>query len=392
MKGTILFYHNKATWYRVPFFNRLAEIYGILFLFTDEDAVDGLRAPFKTFKRWGIRPFTLAPEGYAWMLFKDYSLTVLPPADTLGELFDFLVLWAIAKMRKKKIVVWSERWRSPSTQHSLKTRLYITFDEVFMRIVCLSATACATSGGIKQKEYFRYLGVKDEKIHIIPYVSEFEETTPSVSNPESLRFNLGTGRKKVILYVGRLVKRKGIEYLIKAFASIRKKREDVCLVIIGGQGFYRIGEKDSYSIEYLRNYSSDLELEPDGDIFFLGDVPHPGLPQYYRLCDVFVLPATAETAVEAWGLVVNEAMMFGKPVIATEAVGSAYTLIQNGENGFIIPENDSLALEEKIVYLLDNPEIANRMGENAKQFIDSHYRYAHMERAFQGMIESILKG
>jgi len=194
----------------------------------------------------------------------------------------------------------------------------------------------------------------------------------------------------MILYVGRLIKRKGIDHLIKVFSELRKKRNDIYLIVIGGSGFYGYKEPFAFTKQELIDYSITQGLIPDEDIYFLGDISHDNLPFYYQLCDIFVLPASAEIDVEPWGLVVNEAMSFGKPVIATEAVGSAYTLIQNGKNGFIIPEKDNRALEEKIVYLLDNPEIAIKMGENAKKFINNHCRYHHMVDAFRGMINSIV--
>ena len=389
MEEKILFIHNKATWYRVPFFNGIGKIFNIFFLFTDETAVKNLYSPYKLLKRCGKYPFSISPQGYLWVLLEDYSLIVLPPADFAGELFDFIIYWAVAKIRRKKIIVWSERWKSENTIPSLKNRIYEIFDEYFMQIISKSSTVCATSGGIKQKEYFKTFGIKDEKIFTIPYVSEFSYEDLTNLKPNKLRQELNICDKKVILYVGRLVKRKGVTYLIKAFAELKKKRTDTCLIIIGGQGFYGVSDKNSYSIQDLISYSAKLNLRLNEDIFFLGDIMHSNLPAYYKLCNVFVLPATAELYVEPWGLVINEAMFFGKPVIATEAVGAAHTLIKDGYSGFIIPEKNVNILKEKIEYLLDNPEKADEMGGIAKKIINENYNYWSMAAAFGRIIEYI---
>lgn len=386
----ILFAHNKATWYRIPFFLGIAKYYPIEFIFTNEGQIIDFNAHYCIAKRWGKNQISISPTLYYIILKRQFSLAILPPADTIGELMDVTISAILLKIKNVPFIVWSERWKSENTKRSFKRSVYQKFDEAIMRIVCFFSCACATSGGIKQKEYFKNLGVAENKIYVIPYVSEFSlQELMDISLKKSDNVP-STGDKKVILYVGRLIKRKGADHLIKVFSELRKKRSGICLIVIGGSGFYGYKDPFAFTHQGLIDYSISLGLVPDKDIFFLGDIPHHHLPSYYQSCDIFVLPASAEIDIEPWGLVVNEAMSFGKPVIATEAVGSAYTLIQNGENGFIIPEKDGRALEEKIVYLLDNTEIANKIGENAKKFIDNHYRYHHMVDAFRGMIDSIV--
>jgi glycosyltransferase involved in cell wall biosynthesis len=389
MKTKIIFLHNKATWYRIPFFNGISAYFDVFFLFTNENNVTEFHPEYQIVKRLGKYPISFAFKAYLLVFRREYDIIILPPADSFGELIDVLILCSLAKIRRKKIIVWSERWRSPCTKRKFFSKIYDFFDSTCMKFVFSLATICAISGGIKQKEYFIKLGVRESKISTVPYVTDFiDEMNPEIEGND-IKNLLSINGKKIILYVGRLVKRKGVDYLIKTFSELRKKKEDICLLIIGGQGFYGHHDPNSFTISELEKYAQRLGLIINNDIFFLGDIPHKDLPPYYQICNIFVLPAISDIDVEPWGLVINEAMIFGKPVIATSAVGSAHTLLKDGENGFIIPEKNIAVLEEKLTFLLDHPDITAKMGERAKDFIDRNYKYPNMIDAFKKMVNTI---
>jgi glycosyltransferase involved in cell wall biosynthesis len=292
-------------------------------------------------------------------LLKNYDLVV----DSLGSI-EALFSFTIAKLRRKPIIFGSEHWGWKGGAAS-----------PFARFVVPRSDAIFVPGS-KHREYFISLGISPNKVFIVPNASDITSTDEDYEKKEQLKKKLNIGTRKVILYVGRLVKRKGVEYLIEAFAKLRKERDDVVLIIAG------IGESKT-ELELLRE-----GLGIKDDVYFVG---HLGklLPAYYALCDICVVPSITEGMGDPWVFVVNEAMHFGKPVIATDAVGAAYDMIKDGINGFMVPEKNAHALYQAIKKIISDPELEKRMGEESKRIIERGFTYDHMVEGFMKAIESI---
>lgn len=156
---------------------------------------------------------------------------------------------------------------------------------------------------------------------------------------------------KTILFVGRLDKIKGIEYLIGAMEYM-----DANLVIVG----------DGILREKL-----EMQAKKYGDkVKFMGAVEHSKLPYIYVQADVFVAPSiTLENgATEGFGLVLVEALAAGIPVIGTRTGGMKDIILDN-ENGYFVEEKNSRMIADKVNYLLNNREVYERLAGNAKQTI-----------------------
>lgn len=155
------------------------------------------------------------------------------------------------------------------------------------------------------------------------------------------------GYKKAILYVGRFVKIKGIEFLIDAMETI-----DAKLILVG----------DGPDRERLEQRASKLKDK----ITFWGARPHSELATIYASSDIFVLPSiTLEGGVtEGTPTVIAEAMASGLPIIATNT-GGIPDIIENGKNGFIIAEKSSDAIREKIDLLIHNEVLRSSMSQYA---------------------------
>ena len=95
---------------------------------------------------------------------------------------------------------------------------------------------------------------------------------------------------------------------------------------------------------------------------------------------------------EVWGFAVNEAMSAGKPVIATKAVGAAYDLIQNGRNGFVVPEKNPEAICVALRNILDDSSKQQEMGERSLSIINKDFNYENMTRGFEQAINYIFSG
>ena len=227
------------------------------------------------------------------------------------------------------------------------------------------------------------LGARGNKTFIMPNVSNMYVISLDYRKAEELRSRLALKGKRTILYVGRLVESKGVQYLIEAFAKLAAERDDITLVCVGEGPF-----KEQLELQCRK-------LRIDERVLFSGWVDldikrNAYLVPYFLLCDVCIVPSIFRRGMpDPCPLVVNDAMNCGKAVIATTAAGSAYDMIRNGINGFIVPEKDSVALCNAIKSVLADPEKAKAMGEASKKVIESGFTYAHMVSGFQNAISSL---
>lgn len=153
----------------------------------------------------------------------------------------------------------------------------------------------------------------------------------------------------VFLFSGKLIPRKAPLLLLEALG--RMKSRDRLVLIVLGDGVLRD--------EFLAKGRSLL-----GDkLLFQGFVNQSDLGGYYAAADAFVLPSRYET----WGLVVNEAMHFGLPVVVSDHVGSHADLVMPGETGFVFPVDDADGLARALERLSSDPEGAHRMGRQARE-------------------------
>ncbi len=159
----------------------------------------------------------------------------------------------------------------------------------------------------------------------------------------------------VVLFVGRLVKRKGVDDLVNAFAVVKERVKDASLVLVG-EGPER---------RPLTDLVAKLNLSEA--ITFKGVLEGESLHREYSSCYTCVLPSRREPddpASEGLGLALIEASMHGKPLVGT-LHGGIPEVIQEGVNGFLVPENDPVALAGAITRLLQDSELAGTMGTNA---------------------------
>lgn len=141
-----------------------------------------------------------------------------------------------------------------------------------------------------------------------------------------------------------------------------------------------------YLLEAVTTPNCGIRHDPKGSLFRLCS-PDETLP-YYALAYLLVLPSiTTRNGKETWGLVVNEAMNQGCPVIATDAVGAAAGgLVQDGGNGLIVPERDAEALATALQRLLDQPDLRQRMSQNSRAIM-AGWDNEHMVLGFRKALE-----
>ena len=164
---------------------------------------------------------------------------------------------------------------------------------------------------------------------------------------------------RMILFVGRIEPLKGLDVLLESIAQMRAR--DVseeyrfCLVVIGGEADRNDMSAEMNRIQALREQSGLQDL-----VAFLGKRSQDTLPYYYSAAEVVVVPSHYES----FGMVALEAMACGTPVVASQVGGLAY-LVQDGQTGYTVPVDDPAALADRLLSLLSNPGLRQRMGETA---------------------------
>ncbi len=149
-----------------------------------------------------------------------------------------------------------------------------------------------------------------------------------------------------ILFVGRLEKRKGLNYLLEAHKQIKQEIPDSRLIVVGP------GTR-------LRNkYEKRVAQNGLKDVVFVGCVSHDELPRYYKTADIVCAPATGK---ESFGIVLLEAMALGKPVVASNIDGYA-SIMTHGAEGLLVPPRDEKALAQALISLMESKSLRQQMG------------------------------
>ena len=207
-------------------------------------------------------------------------------------------------------------------------------------------------------ELTKLYGIDKKKIHVIYNGVDIQKFKPRPDRAE-LRREFGLeDKKKIVLFVGRLYHRKGLEILLRSIPQVLKEFNDVEYVI-SGKGFK---EKE----ESLRKLAKQLDIEDH--LKFLGYVPDEKLPNLYSASDIFVLPAIYEN----FPFAILEAQSTGLPVISTKVGGIPEFLVDN-ENGFLIDPGDSAQLTQRVLALLQDPKLAKEMGMRGRKLIEEKF-------------------
>lgn len=158
------------------------------------------------------------------------------------------------------------------------------------------------------------------------------------------------GDRKIILFVGAVLAEKRIEVILQAMDCMRRK--DAVLVLVG----------DGEHLPAIRQLCSDRD-----DVVITGSIVE-GVGPYFDAAELYVLPGTG-------GLGINEAMAHRLPIVSGFADGSADDLVLDGENGYRLRKNTPEELAEKMTAILDNPELARRMGERSREMITGKFAF-----------------
>jgi len=300
----VLFLNPSNSPYRDGFYRELDKLLNVKFVFYFDDADPAVGLHFRILK--GEKKFPGYNRGFnpklVSLLWKeDYDVVVV--SDPCS--FAAHIAYPIARLRKKKFVMWSELWHYPDTFGAKLAKWYI-------KGIVKRADACIAAGS-KAKEFLEGWGAKD--VTIAPNSSFDVMELPEVekSLPDKFILNIGVIRPC-----------DGQLELINAFKTLNN--DEVSLVLVGK-------EED-------KEYANKCKEAARGvNVRFEGYVDHQELRPYYEQCLFLVssmVPVEGVDPYASWEMTLNEASSAGKPLLATTAVAGAFDLIEQGRNGFMV--------------------------------------------------------
>jgi glycosyltransferase involved in cell wall biosynthesis len=260
-----------------------------------------------------------------------------------------------AKTTGLPFVLWTGMWYHPRTPVHRATR-------PLTEAVYRNADAIVTYGDHVRRFVLESDGVDPGKVFVAGQAVDATRFTPVQP--------VANGHAEV-LFVGQFEERKGLRVLFDAFSRIEDRDARLRLVGNGSQE------------DLVRDWAGR-----DPRIELVGHVSQDDLPAELARARCLVLPSiTTDLDREPWGLVVNEAMHAGVPVVASDAVGAAVGgLVDDGRNGLVVPEGDAAALRDAMRRLMEDPELARRFGDRARAAA-GEFDYRRMADGFQGAVE-----
>lgn len=202
-------------------------------------------------------------------------------------------------------------------------------------------------------EFFRYYSFKSPELFRYSFTSSFKkhalDSCLTLSEKREIRDKLNIPYSKVVLSIGRFIPGKGIDVLLKAIDN----SNDIGIYIISGK-----------PTEEYESIVSERNLK---NVHFVDFMDSKELEKYYKAADLFVLP----TRRDVWGLVINEAMLYGLPVITTNMCNAGLALLDN-QDKTIVPIDDVEKLHNSIYELINDNSLAQQIGNRNLNHIKNH--------------------
>lgn len=261
----------------------------------------------------------------------------------------FLILYLINTLSFSKRIIAIES----DTQYRIVGGFKGFIKKLYLNTIFQNKYIFGFSGGnFTHKDFFRKYGMSEKHLFLMPMMVD---NTLFFKNTKHDDINF------TFLFVGRMIPLKNIELLIKNFLNYFNEKPDIVLKIVGtGELFQPL--KDKYK-EY-------------DNIYFLGSKYNQGLVNEYHTSDVLVLPSFNEQ----WGLVVNEALAAGLPVIASNTVGAIHDLIIDKETGFVFDLEKKNDLSHKMLQIYQDKSLYKKYSENAERLMKEHWNYNLYEK------------
>ena len=345
--------------YRIPLFNALAKEPGIdpyVIFLSETDPVLRQWRVYKEeigFDYCVLRSWRRRVGKYNALLNRGLAaaLRSAKPNVLLCGGYSYLASWqalAWAKSHKVRFLLWSES--------VLRDRRNGYAPVEFLKNQFLRKCDAFVVPGTSAREYLLNKGIEAGKIFTAPNAVDndfFARTAETVRQNAAMKRRELELPARYFLFVGRLVPEKGVHTLLAAYAKLdAETRREIGLVFVGDGKARRRLEAEAIAID-------------PGMVRFAGFVHREQLPHYYALADALILPTLTDT----WGLVVNEAMACGLPVVVSREAGCACDLVRDRWNGILLPEANVPALSNAMQSIAERPDLVASMGAHSREHI-----------------------
>jgi len=284
---------------------------------------------------------------------RKYDVIIFNSYDTLS--FFFILLINIFSITKKYIAIESDTQLLMPKNYLKRSLKYFYLSFVFQN----NHVFGLAGGNYSHKDLFRHYGMKEDRIFLMPMM---------VDNSKFYVDKKIFPKPFTFLFVGRLLDTKNVDKLCQQFISLFSNKE--AKIIIVGDGDNLVKYKKSYSID---------------NIVFVGSVYNDELIKIYNNASVFTFPSS----LDAWGLVVNEALSAGLPVIARKEVGACSDLIEGKETGFIV--DDMHDFGQMMLTLFNNSELLNNYSKNASDLMKNNWNYKLYKQCMMKFVNTLSK-
>ncbi len=304
-------------------------------------------------------------RGFVWasplML---YHLLRFRPEVILTNGFSLCTLYGLmlkALLRSRLILLWQG-----ISSETLGGWLRLRVRQIMARFFDL--TICNTREGV---EYLQNLiGIPPSKLLHGTFEVADRDALCARESKENI---LGSTDHPVFLFVGRLIREKGVHKLLEASSLLVQRGLNCFSVVLVGKGFHE---------EEMRQFARTLGIE--NRVRWEGFVPYEALGAYYQACDVFILPSLQDT----WGVVVEEAMAFGKPVLCSRYAGSK-KVVEDGVNGFVFDADNPEELADYMARFIRDPGLIAKFGSASKE-LSQQYTPQSAARVLARAVASVL--
>jgi len=232
-----------------------------------------------------------------------------------------------------------------------------------------------------KEDMIRLYHAPPENISIVPCGFSAKEFYP-IDKKKARRILKFNPDEKIILQLGRMVPRKGVDNVIHALGEIKRNDKSIKLVIVGGE---HDTPDPSLSPELARLQKLAMEKKVDSSVVFTGRKQRGVLKYYYAAADVFITTPWYEP----FGITPLEAMACGTPVIGSNVGGIKFT-IEEGKTGFLVPPHNPKALAEKIENLIANEKLLTSMQHNALKRVNKFFTWKCVATSCHELYEKII--
>jgi glycosyltransferase involved in cell wall biosynthesis len=372
----VLYITNIPAPYRVEFWNELGKHCELSVWFEAVNEKD---------REWKVSGIG---ENFKYKFLKGYTLGIdkhINPSiirELNKEGFDIYILGGYSSPTEMAAIKWLNYNKIPFLLNSDGGFIKKMENPILKRIKSyfISSASAYLSSGANCTKYLKYYGANEERIYCYPFSSVSFDSNDIVSlnfqEKTQVREKIGL-REKVILSIGRFISLKGLDTLIEAFRHLDD--EKTSLVLIGGGP-----ERVKYE-QLIKKYNISDK------VVLIDFLQKKDLVKYWSIADIFVFPSRNDV----WGLVLNEALAFGLPIVATNGAGGSFELVVENKNGYIIDVDNINEMAEKVRIILQDEELKENFGKYSiklsKSYTPKEMASRHLE-VFRGFLHQQKEG